>query len=58
MVLGSSLGFSTKPIIRPSPSTSMMPKSLASATGTGMAATVRSALLSTWKSSICRTSMR
>ena len=45
MVLGSALGFSTKPIIRPSPSTSMMPKSLASSTGTGMAATVRSALL-------------
>ena len=48
MVLGDSVGFSTKPIIRPSPSTSMMPKSWASATGTGMAATVRSAFLSQW----------
>ena len=58
MVLGLLFGFSSKPTIRPSPSTSMMPKSWASSTGTGMAATVRSAFLSRWKSSIWRTSMR
>ena len=51
-------GFSTKPIIRPSASTSMMPNSSPSSMGTGIAATVRSALFSRWKSSICRTSIR
>ncbi len=46
MVLAPPLGFSTKPIIRFSESTSMIPNSPASSTGTGMAATVRSAFLS------------
>ena len=57
MVFASAFGFSTKPIIRPSASTSMMPNWSASATGTGMAATVMSAFRSTWKSSICLTSI-
>ena len=44
--------------MRPSPSASMMPKALASASGTGMAATVSDAPLATCCSSIGVTSIR
>ena len=50
-------GFSTNDTIRPSVSTSITPSEGASSTGTGMAATVRSASRARWKSIIWRTSI-
>ena len=45
-------GFSTKPTMRPSASTSMMPNWCACERGTGKAATVRSAPRARWAASI------
>ena len=51
-------GFSTKSTTRPVASTASMPKSEASDTGTGRAATVTSASWSRWKATIWFTSIR
>ena len=51
MALGCS-GFSWNSTMRPSASTAMTPKALASASGTFMQATVRSAAFSSWAASM------
>jgi hypothetical protein len=49
---GGSAGFSTKAVMRRSPSTAMTPKALASWRGTSMQPTVQPAPLATWSCSI------